>query len=567
MAENRDTTIIQQRWMDAVLEGCSSEKPLPKQNGHGVLQWAEIASIPDESQLRALADVLGIPYQESIDAGNVSSKFVETVPIGFARRHCILVLEPDEGSARVALGNPQGWELLDVVARRMGIALEPFFSDPAHVLAAINTAYQRRTSKADSLLSDLDRKEDLEEVIEVDGRQDLLDVDGNATVIKLVSSLLFEAVRAGASDVHVQPYEDRLVVRQRVDGVLFESFEAPKSLQDEIISRIKIIGKLNIAEKRLPQDGRTSVKLGSRNIDLRIASLPTSHGERIVIRLLDKGARLYTLNELGMEQRLLGEFRKLIGLEHGLILVTGPTGSGKSTTLYAGLQEINATDLNVVTLEDPIEYELDGISQTQINEKKGMTFARGLRSVLRQDPDIIMVGEIRDHETAEMAIQSALTGHLVFSTLHTNDAPSAVTRLIDLGIEPYLVASSLVAVLAQRLVRRICQDCATSYIPERGSLEVLGLDHDAIVGQPFWHGSGCDSCRGTGYSGRVGIFELLAATEAVRGKIGEQASSGEIREAAESEGMRPMRDDGIARILNRGTTIEEVTRVTMRTST
>mgnify|MGYP000412539761 FL=1 len=287
----------------------------------------------------------------------------------------------------------------------------------------------------------MDQETLLRDVSALASREDLLDTEGRAPIIRLVNHLLFDAVKAGASDVHIQPYEDRVVVRQRIDGVLFDSFEIPKAVQEEVLTRVKVLGRMNIAEKRLPQDGRATVQLGDRNVDLRIASLPTSHNERIVIRLLDKSARLYTLGELGMPPHYLQAFRQLIQRDHGMILVTGPTGSGKSTTLYGALQEIDSVDLNVLTLEDPIEYQLDGISQTQINEKKGMTFASGMRSVLRQDPDIIMVGEVRDGETAVMAIQASLTGHLVFSTLHTNDAASAVTRLLDLGIEPYLVSS------------------------------------------------------------------------------------------------------------------------------
>jgi general secretion pathway protein E len=394
----------------------------------------------------------------------------------------------------------------------------------------------------------------------------LLDVAGRAPVIRLVNLMLFEAVKGGASDVHIQPYEDRLVVRFRIDGMLFDAFEVPKPLQEEVVSRIKVIGKMNIAEKRLPQDGRATVQVGDRRIDLRIASLPGSHGERVVLRLLDKSARLYTLPEVGMDDQVLVQFRDVIRMEHGLILVTGPTGSGKSTTLYAALQEINSRDRNVVTLEDPIEYQIDGISQTQINTKKGLTFAAGLRSVLRQDPDIIMVGEIRDEETAVMAIQSALTGHLVFSTLHTNDAASAVTRLLDLGIEPYLISSSLLAVLAQRLVRKVCSECC-----EERSIsdqEQQFLRQAANNNQPgrniLKHGRGCPNCRETGYRGRIGLFELLAIDDEIRSRIQERSNASEIRDTALCRGMKLLRDDGAVKILRGATTVDEVGRVTVR---
>jgi general secretion pathway protein E len=321
---------------------------------------------------------------------------------------------------------------------------------------------------------------------------------------------------------------------------------------------------MNIAEKRIPQDGRAGVRVGDRLIDLRIASLPSNHGERIVIRLLDKSARLYSLPELGMRDEVLRSFRDLIGLEHGLILVTGPTGGGKSTTLYAALCELDVRQLNVVTLEDPIEYQLDGVSQTQVNEKKGMTFASGLRNVLRQDPDVIMIGEIRDRETAVMAIQAALTGHLVFSTLHTNDAAGAVTRLADLGIEPYLISSSLVAVLAQRLVRRICPMCRAAYEPTGDELRRLQIVTDRLP-EAFWQGNGCAACRQTGYSGRLGVFELLVVDDEVRASIQRQANASAIREAARRRGMKLLGDDGLDKIAACQTTVEEVLRISMRT--
>jgi general secretion pathway protein E len=388
----------------------------------------------------------------------------------------------------------------------------------------------------------------------------------HAPVVDLVNKILFEAVKVYASDVHFQPYESRLVVRMRIDGVLFDAFDLPIDVQDEAISRMKVIGKMNIAEKRLPQDGRSTVQVGDRSIDLRIASLPTSFGERVVVRLLDKSARVYTLDELGMDRETLDRFRNLIKLEHGLILVTGPTGSGKSTTLYAALQEINSKDRNVVTLEDPIEYQLEGISQTQVSVKKGMTFASGLRSVLRQDPDIIMVGEIRDEETAVMAIQSALTGHLVFSTLHTNDAASAVTRLLDLGIEPYLVSSSLISVMAQRLVRKVCASCSREMVPSTEILELLGNDSASPGQKTIRQGIGCEACRQTGYRGRIGIFELLIVDDAVRQQIQGQSNATTIRDVAVRNGMKLLREDGLAKTLDGMTTVDEVARVTMRTA-
>jgi type II secretory ATPase GspE/PulE/Tfp pilus assembly ATPase PilB-like protein len=348
----------------------------------------------------------------------------------------------------------------------------------------------------------------------------------------------------------------------RIDGILFDAHSVPKKMHGEIVSRIKVMGRMDIAEKRIAQDGRASAQMGDRQIDLRISVIPTSFGERIVIRLLDKSARMYRLEELGMNENQLKTFRKLIGLEHGLILVTGPTGSGKSTTLYASLQEINSVEKNILTLEDPIEYKLEGISQTQVNEKKGMTFAKGLRNVLRQDPDIIMVGEIRDHETAVMAIQSALTGHMVFSTLHTNDAPSAIARLLDLGIEPYLVASSLVGVLAQRLVRRICVNCSKPYSPQPDELKKINLT-EIREKDTYRYGTGCQHCRETGYQGRVGMFELLIVSDEIQKHIQKHEAASTIRSTAVQSGMKTLRDEGILKVCKGTTTIDEVFRVTM----
>ena len=359
----------------------------------------------------------------------------------------------------------------------------------------------------------------------MESRDDLLATDGQAPVVELVNLILLDAVKGAASDIHFQPYRENLIVRYRIDGVLFDAHTVPKALQDEVLSRIKVLGKMDIAEKRLPQDGRATVTVGDRVIDLRIASLPGSYGERVVLRLLDKSTRVYSLSEVGMDEGTQRRVRELIALEHGLILLTGPTGSGKTTTLYAALQEINTRDRNVLTLEDPIEYDIEGISQTQINVKKGLTFASGLRNVLRQDPDIIMVGEIRDHETAVMAIQSALTGHLVFSTLHTNDAASAVTRLLDLGIEPYLVSSSLLAVLAQRLVRKVCSKCAIEKELTTDERTQLDLEREEPATAPLHYriGSGCPACRNTGFRGRVAICELLRVDESIRRHIQSRA--------------------------------------------
>ena len=447
---------------------------------------------------RAVARAMRIAYAAKLDGLPPCPEFVAAIPIAFARQQGMIGLNPPaslengpraaspwHGRMLLVFGDPSNWEQVQTVARFLGRPVRPVLAPPDLVAAAIDDAYQQRTGQAQAFLDKLNPHDSgsahaghearpgasdevgqvLDEVRRLATREDLLDNASRAPVIKLVNLVLFEAVKANASDVHVQPYEDRLLVRTRIDGVLYDSYTLPKSIQEEVISRLKVMGRMNIAEKRLPQDGRATVQIGQRTIDLRIASLPTSDGERVVVRLLDKSAQLFDLAEIGMDEGTLARFARLINIEHGLILVTGPTGSGKSTTLYSALKRINGKEKNILTLEDPIEYRLEGVSQTQVSDKKGMTFASGLRSVLRQDPDIIMVGEIRDLETATMAIQSSLTGHLVFSTLHTNDAASAVTRLLDLGIEPYLVASSVAGVLAQRLVRRVCSTCAAPYRP------------------------------------------------------------------------------------------------------
>jgi general secretion pathway protein E len=540
------------------VDGPTAE-PLP-------LAAAQQSGDDTELQSRSFASRLGAPFLESLGGRAPSAEFIERVPIGFARQHLLLGLASDEPSLPVVLGDVAGWRLLDVLSRYLKRTVTGCFAPRTQVIAAINAAYQQRTGQAQHMIELLDEQDVLAEIQRLPAREDLLDVADRAPVIRLVNLILFEAVTGQASDVHIQPYEDRLVVRLRIDGVLFDAFTIPKPLQDEVIGRIKVSGRMNIAEKRLPQDGRATVQVGDRLIDLRIASMPTSHGERVVIRLLDKSARLYSLTELGMDLATLERFRELIHLEHGLILVTGPTGSGKSTTLYAALQVLNTKDRNAVTLEDPIEYQLEGISQTQVNTKKGMTFASGLRSVLRQDPDIIMVGEIRDHETAVMAIQSALTGHLVFSTLHTNDAASAITRMLDLGIEPYLVASSVIAVLAQRLVRRNCPQCVAPCRPTARELAQLGIAPEAVAAGTIQKGAGCKECRQTGYRGRIGLFELLVIDDAIRSQVQTRAHASDIRDAAVRSGMKLLRDDGIARILSGLTTPDEVIRVAMRTT-
>jgi len=480
-------------------------------------------------------------------------EFTTNFSIEYCRRHQIIGLRQDNGSYELrGTTNTQRF-IVDLMRRFFSqpLAFQPIEMTELQLL--INAQYEAAMSQTRQDTETKDHSLLLGGLNE-ESTDDLLESEKQGDIVRLVNETLLEAIQVGASDVHFQPMEKSLQVRMRLDGVLEDVRTLSRQIQEEIVSRIKVAGRMNIAEKRLPQDGRATVRVGVRTIDLRLASMPTSFGERVVIRLLDKSARLYQLSELGMNDQLLERFRKLIHVEHGLILVTGPTGSGKSTTLYAALQELDTRHRNAVTLEDPIEYQLNGISQTQINTKKGMTFASGLRSILRQDPDIIMVGEIRDEETAVMAVQAALTGHLVFSTLHTNDAASAVTRLLDLGIEPYLISSSLLGVLAQRLVRRKCTKCD---VQARKNM----LDDEVNLGISL---GVCNHCRGTGYRGRDGIYELLLVSDAIRQKIQDRSSASVIRETACQEGMRLLRDSGMEKVQMGWTTVEEVERVTMR---
>jgi general secretion pathway protein E len=408
-------------------------------------------------------------------------------------------------------------------------------------------------------------EEDDEILKDLESIQDITLMETEAPIIRMVNRLMVQAYRDRASDIHVEPYQTDVKVRYRIDGILHDVLTLPKRIHSPIVSRIKIMASLNIAEKRLPQDGRIGIKLGDHAVDLRISVVPTVNGERVVMRILDKSSVLFGLEELGFYPDDLERIERLIRQEHGIVLVTGPTGSGKTTSLYSMLSKINSPDKNILTIEDPIEYQLKGIGQIPVNTKVGLTFASGLRSIVRQDPDVILVGEIRDLETAEIAIQAALTGHLVFSTLHTNDSASAVTRLIDMGIEPFLVTSSVNAIVAQRLVREICASCKQEYFPEDESLLEIGLSKEMLAREGYlYRGAGCGECLGTGYKGRTGIYEILFMSDLIKSTILKTSDSNIIKNAALSEGLHTLRQDGARKVEDGVTTIEEVLRVTQQ---
>ena len=526
----------------------------------------------EEAVLRLFAAVLGQEFLVDISPKAVPAEFVEAIPATYAQHHYLIGIKTkdDDNELTVVLSKPLDVNALDNVSKMTGLPVSPAISTRAAITAVIDIAYEQRTTVIEEVAEELD-SQNLDQLInEVAASDDLLDVVNRPPVIRLVNDILFRALQLRASDIHVHPYETKIQIRYRIDGILYDVLSLNRNVLPLIISRIKVMAGMDIAERRLPQDGRCSVRLGQREIDLRISTVPTSYGERSVMRILDKSTGLFALNELGLWEDDLKKFDSLLARSHGVIFVTGPTGSGKSTTLYASLNRINSAEKNVITIEDPIEYQLEGISQIQVASKKGMTFVTSLRHVLRQDPDVIMIGEVRDIETARMAIQSSLTGHLVFSTLHTNDSAGAVSRLLDLGVEPYLASSSLIAIMAQRLVRKVCPDCREVYEPTEHELRELGLASaeaglsDSADEGPgkFFVGAGCDRCFQTGYRGRTGIYELMLINEEIQNLIHKRESAGIIKKTALNAGLQTLRMDGVRKVIAGITTIAEVLRVT-----
>jgi len=518
----------------------------------------------EEAVLRLFAEALGWEFLAEISPKNVPTEFIEAVPALYAQHHFLIGIKPDadNGELTVVLSKPLDANALDNISKMTGLPVSAAVSTRATITSVIDVAYEQKSTVIEEVAEELDSQNLDQLVDEVSTSDDLLDVVNRPPVIRLVNDILFRALQLRASDIHVHPYESKIQIRYRIDGILYDTLNLNKNVLPLIISRIKVMAGMDIAERRLPQDGRCSVRLGQREVDLRISTVPTSYGERSVLRLLDKSTGLFGLNELGLCDEDLQKFDSLLNRSHGVIFVTGPTGSGKSTTLYACLNRINSAEKNVITIEDPIEYQLEGISQIQVASKKGMTFATSLRHVLRQDPDVIMIGEVRDVETARMAIQSSLTGHLVFSTLHTNDSAGAVSRLLDLGVEPYLVSSSLIAIIAQRLVRKICPDCQKPYEPSLHELKELGLGKMDNISGKFFVGTGCERCFQTGYRGRTGIYEMMLIDSEIQNLIYKQESAGTIKRFALNEGLRTLRMDGARKVLAGMTTISEVLRVT-----
>ncbi len=520
--------------------------------------------ISEDELLQAVSMQYGLEIRMSLPL-NPSPFFTDKVPISFLRKFKMMpVATPNESF--IALSDPIYFQQLDDLQRVLHLEGSKTCLAPVdEIMVAINMAYDRHSKGAtDQVLQDIN-EDDPEAILSaIEETADLLDDTSDAPVIKLVNLILSQAAREGASDIHIEPYKDKVKIRKRVDGILYDMLTPPKHVQAKLVSRVKIMAKMDIAERRLPQDGRIEIRIADKNIDLRVSSLPTAFGERIVMRLLDKSNVLLSLEQLGMAPKDLATLLKLIKAPHGIILVTGPTGSGKTTSLYSALTVLNTSDVNIITVEDPIEYQINGISQMQVNSKIDLTFANGLRTIVRQDPDIILVGEIRDMETAEMAIQAALTGHLVFSTLHTNDAASAITRLIDMGVEPFLVSSSVNAIMAQRLVRRICSHCREAYTPTREYIEKLHLPWEEFHDATLYRGKGCEACLHTGYQGRQGIYELMVLSEHIKSLMLSTSDAGQIKRSAVADAEHPMttlRQDGLRKVLEGKTTLEEVFRV------
>ena len=521
----------------------------------------QLGFLREEVALRALSEEVGLAFIDLAEE-DIDLELVKDFPSRFFHRECLFPIHRNNGCLVVATSDPFNLYPLDELSVATGLTVVPVLASHEEIVKRIKTHLGVGSETIDGLLAQTG-EESFELEKGSDSDAELSELAHEPSVVRLVNEILLEAIDLRASDVHLESGESGLRVRYRIDGVLHAQPMPPElhRFQAAIISRLKIMSRLNIAERRLPQDGRIQLRTGGREVDIRVSVIPMIYGEGIVLRLLDKGAMEFKLGKLGMEPNLYAKFRELIRLPHGIILVTGPTGSGKSTTLYSSLLEIKSDETKIITTEDPVEYQLDGINQIQVHAKIGLTFGNSLRSILRHDPDIILVGEIRDLETAENAIQASLTGHLVFSTLHTNDAAGAYTRLVDMGVEPFLVSSTVEAVMAQRLIRTLCPHCKEAYEPKPDELPP-DFPQDALAGKPLYRPVGCRECRQVGYRGRVGLYELLVTTEEIRQLSNERVSSWAIQQAAVHHGMHTLREDGWLKVLAGRSTIDEVLRVT-----
>jgi general secretion pathway protein E len=578
------TNILQEKF--GVSEETIEEVRKGKSQKNGFIGEALLnRKIISEAQLlEALSIQYNLPFWQNLPLDRIQGDFTQQIPIQFLKRHVMVPLirypvpenetgllltgndvspeNSNQSLSVIAINDPTKFQPIDDLRRILEIdACQIVLSTKEMIYSIINMMYEFSRDSAEQIVQDME--EDGSSIIsQTEGTSDLLDDTSDAPIIKLVNHIISQSIKARASDIHIEPYENSMKVRYRVDGILYELLSPPKWIQPALTSRIKVMSKMNIAEKRLPQDGRFGIKMGDQDVDVRISTIPTFFGERVVLRLLNKSNNLFKMSDLGLGAEKLQIVEKIVRLPNGIILVTGPTGSGKTTTLYAILTSINTPGINIITIEDPVEYQIKGISQIQVNPKIDLTFARGLRSIVRQDPDVMLVGEIRDLETAEIAVQSALTGHLVFSTLHTNDSASAITRLVDIGVEPFLISSSLIAVVAQRLIRILCNDCKEPFSPNETIMESIGMIREQFMNHTSYRSKGCENCFHTGFRGRLGIFEIMVLEDNLKSLILKSHDSNLIKSEALKNKMVTLRLDGIQKVLDGITTIEEVVRVT-----
>jgi type IV pilus assembly protein PilB len=550
--------VITRKQIDKAL---AQQKKVRKKIGEILM---DMDAITEDKLVRTLSEQIGIPIVDREALHNIDLDMVKLIPEPFAREYCVVPLRKKENTLEVAMNDPENITILDNLKKLVRCEIKPYLAGRAAVDAAIKRAYDAvaKSGEVDNVLSGLDfeiKQEDLGEGLDMEAVKKEVD---DAPIVRLVNIVLNEALKERATDIHLEPQEKEIVIRYRVDGALQEAMNAPLKSHHGVVSRIKIMARLNIAESRLAQDGRFTIRLPDRDVDVRVSILPTVFGEKIVLRLLDKVTFDFRLTYLGFEKEDLALFDRAINQPYGIILISGPTGSGKSTTLYSALREIQSPEDNIVTVEDPVEYRMQGISQVAVNEKIGLTFANTLRSILRQDPDKILIGEIRDHETADIAMKFALTGHLVFSTLHANDTASTITRLIDIGVPSFLVGSSLILVMSQRLVRKICPECKEEYKPTEKERRLLNLREEDLK-RTFYHGKGCGKCRKTGYFGRTGIFEIMPVTADVRRVIFDNGDQEQIRRAAVAQNMKTLRHNVIEKLFSGATTVREVLKSTV----